>query len=383
MTTTINNQDGLLLPGLDGTNPLGFLAALGVLNLLSAVCCGSRTTMRWEAFADGWRPVIGGFDSSNGSLENVIAKSLRCSYTPNTKAENSQKKSQGRFDAAKKKVKRANDDIKNRRLRGKELDDAKKEELLPLECRMERRRQIWLRRLRHCVPSAEMALGKHLNADVNELREAMLLGLSGASCTLREVVDMLASFGSDCCFKENSSQMEATPFCFITGSGHQYFLDTVRQLTSNVDDCQIRQVLLDGTNRHDEKLSMRWDPIEDRRYAMMWDDPTASNNKPTTNWVLNLLAYRGLQLCPTVPTGRGLEATGWSNGRNPSWTWALWTATASFDVVRSLLAHKVLQRDVPDNLGAIGVAAVYRAQRIQVGNPPLHKINFTPAQRIA
>jgi len=34
-------------------------------------------------------------------------------------------------------------------------------------------------------------------------------------------------------------------------------------------------------------------------------------------------------------------------------------------------------------LSVVGISKVYRATRIQVGNPPLHKINFTPAQRIA
>lgn len=130
---------------------------------------------------------------------------------------------------------------------------------------------------------------------------------------------------------------------------------------------------------------MRWDPQEDRRYAVMWSDPTASDNKAKTNWAINLLAYLGLQLLPSIPIRKGLRTTGWSREEDPTWNWALWHGRMSALVVRSVLSHPCLvNKDIKrDHIAATGVAAVYQSARVQVGNPPLHKVNFTPARRMA
>lgn len=50
--------DGLLLPGLDGSNPLGFLAALGVLRMLTLESSLGRVCLRWTLLGGGWIPAI-------------------------------------------------------------------------------------------------------------------------------------------------------------------------------------------------------------------------------------------------------------------------------------------------------------------------------------
>ena len=147
----------------------------------------------------------------------------------------------------------------------------------------------------------------------------------------------------------------------------------------------MHSALFENLPQTDEKLSLRWDPVEDRRYAMMWSDPTASGNKATTNWALNLLAYRGLQLFPTAPLGKKLGTTGFSlNDRQYEFSWPLWSARLKCDTVRSLLASPDIQLRIPDRkaLAARGVDDIYRATRLMVGNPPLHKLNFSPARAV-
>jgi hypothetical protein len=51
------DRPGLVLEGIPGDNPLGFLAALGVLRTLSQRWPGHVIRMRWQA-RGGWRPVI-------------------------------------------------------------------------------------------------------------------------------------------------------------------------------------------------------------------------------------------------------------------------------------------------------------------------------------
>ena len=75
-----NNDDRRLpLRGLDGANPLGFLAAVGTLTLLDArTNDGKRIVrMRWEETAQGWRPSLQGFDGSESDLCDVMEKLLK------------------------------------------------------------------------------------------------------------------------------------------------------------------------------------------------------------------------------------------------------------------------------------------------------------------
>src|SRR5438132_7386519 len=98
------------------------------------------------------------------------------------------------------------------------------------------------------------------------------------------------------------------------------------------------QTLFEPWGYREEKLSMRWDPVEDRRYALMDRDPTASDNKSRTVWMANLLAYRSLVLFPSAPTRKGLGATAWNRVDNATiFTWPIWEQPADPDSIRSLL----------------------------------------------
>ena len=50
--------EGLLLKGLDGSNPLAFLAALGTLRTLSLVWPEKKVKMSWVQYAGTWRPIL-------------------------------------------------------------------------------------------------------------------------------------------------------------------------------------------------------------------------------------------------------------------------------------------------------------------------------------
>ena len=382
--TQANPEEGLLLLGLDGSNPLGFLAALGVLQTLDSSELTTTATMSWNNCGGVWSPVIHGIGLDSKTMATKIAQHLDCPFQPDESVDRKRECSQKRFDEAKSILKTARDELKGQGLRGKEREKAEADQLTVPRSRLERRRSIWLERLRRCVPSAELSLGKHLNAKREELREINLREIDRAPRHSREVVDLLASFGSDACMQDKKDQMESTPFCFITGSGHQYFLDTIRQLVACLKEDHFKELLFQQGAASDEKLSMRWDPVEDRRYALMRCNPTASGNKAVTNWAANLLAYRGLQMLPSVPTNHGLRTTGWSHGRNQAWTWPIWQGELSRHVIRSLLSHIPQEHEEVDreNLKFTGIVGLFRSRRLQVGNPPLHKVNFAPAEQI-
>jgi hypothetical protein len=316
-------------------------------------------------------------------LSRAVADSLR-GATITRGAEARRAEAQRDMENVKKALKKKSAEIKARGLRGAERSEAMERELRPLEREYDHKRRVWLDALREAVPRPELALGKRIDCTTEEYRAHAAALAEGTWLTTRGAVDLLAAFGSDACHQANSDAIEPTPFCFITGSGHQFFLETARELVPRVGTDGVSRVLFRPWDYRDEGLSMRWDPIEDRRYALMDRDPTASDNKPRTMWMANLLAYRALALFPTAPGRRGLAAAGWDAQRK-AFTWPLWEHPLGVDGVRSLvqLPELIEERPAASALRLRGVVAVYRAQRVEVGRGANRKVNFSPARRVA
>jgi hypothetical protein len=373
---------GLALRGLDGSNPLGFLAALGTLVTLQK-SAHPHVRLGWQRGVH-WIPVLyGPCEYDPHDIANAISAALHGTNIP-AEDEKGRESAQRSFDAAKKAVKDKMAEIKKRKLKGAARKVAYAEEVQPLEQLSNQKRTAWLSALKRSVPSEELALGRHIDCTPSEYREHALSLVRTASHEHRQGTDFLAAFGSDAVV-ERSGRIRSTPFCFITGSGHQYFLDTVRQLIEQVSAERVYGALFLPWEYRDEKLSMRWDPVEDRRYALMDRDPTASDNKSRTVWMANLLAYRGLALFFSAATLRSLETTGWTEiNSNQIFTWPIWEEPLSSEVIQSLMQLQELYNERLDRarVRARGIVAIFRSQRIQVGDPPLYKINFTPANSL-
>ena len=84
----------------------------------------------------------------------------------------------------------------------------------------------------------------------------------------------------------------------------------------------------------------------------------------------NRLAIEALPLLPTIPIGGVLRTTGFAarKSEGTSWTWPLWSGPLPLDVVRSALALSGLQRRPEDPASrALGIVEVYRARRLTIG----------------
>ena len=374
--------DGVFeLPALDATNPLGFLAALGTLVTVHAAGArGARLRFRRGAT---WIPTIEGMAAdSQEAFSELIASGLTGKAVAE-QAEKERAQAQRAFDVAKKACEDKKKEIKKRGLKGKDRTRVLNEELSPFEHAREQERSAWLVALEAAVPRPELALGKRIDCTPDEYRAHAQRFCVGANCAERETLDLLAAFGSDARRAERSDAIEPTPFCFITGSGHQYFLDTVRQLMELVAPTRVRQSLFEPWTYRDEGLSMRWDPIDDRRYALMDRDPGPLGSK--TIWMANLLAYRALVLFPCAARRFELDVTGWTDhNQEATFTWPIWEFAAPLDTVRSLLQLAELRDEHPDRelLRARGIAEALRVRRIKVGAGANYKLNFTQARSI-
>jgi hypothetical protein len=305
----------ILLRGIDGSNPLGYMAALGTLRLLSASVAGVR--MHW--LQDGaWRPQLSG-------LEEPGEEAL-CELLANTAG-------------------------------------------VPAELIMK-------------------ALGKNITVDRLTFERFVQEVHAHTRFEERRAADFATSFGSEVCDDEKKGRIEYTLFCFITGSGHQDFLDTMRALGEKVTAKHLHQALFEPWRNSDKGLSMRWDPGDAREYALRWSDPGPEG--AWTVWGANRLAIEALPLLPAFPTRRRLDTVGFrpaSRKRKipwPEFTWPIWTQPVGCDSVRTLVGLAELQSDNPPRreLAAIGVEEVYRAQRIRIGAGANFKVSFRPARAV-
>lgn len=390
----IGNRKSLVLEGIDGANPLGFLAAVGTLVVLHQ--SGHRSSrLGWRRDGLIWRPQLVDLPTDDQvQLSELLANNLQ-GRSISEKASEKREKIEKALSDKKQEIRNARDDIKKRGLRGKEYKEYVKKRVAPLERELDAMRETWLENLRQSVPSPELALGKNIDCTESEYRSIVDPVMEDAHCSNRGSIDLLAAFCSTGCLhpsptKRKEGKLAPTPLSFISGSGHQDFLDTAGALLKRVSAKRIRATLFESWSYGDEGLSMRWDPVEDRRYALMDRDPTASDNKPRTVWMANLLAYRALSLFPSAPTRLGLATAGWMkehDAEEPSFTWPLWRAPVGLDSVRSLLVLRELHVERFEAvdcsaLRARGAEVVFRSRRIKVGAGANFKVNFTPARQV-
>lgn len=380
------NSYSIELPGLDGTNPLGFLAALGTL-VVARKAGESAACLRW-ARARTWTPVLDGLTTnSTTDLCELLAQGLSGKeIAPD--AEEKRKTVETAHAQARTAVKKEREKIKKEKIKKREdREKAIEQRVRPLETIADTKRSEWLVALKDAVPRRELALGARIDCTAGEYRDHAVEFTKGCDSASREAVQYLAAFGSDACLEDGNGDMrgrkiEATPFCFIRGSGNQNFLDTVRKLLSEVTVERVVQTLFEPWAYRDERLSMRWDPGEDKRYALT--DVKPADEGALTVWMANLLAYRSLTLFPCAPTRRGLGTTAWAHVEDErAFTWPLWEFTAVPDVVRTMLQLRELRKARLHRaaLEGRGIAAVFRARRIRF--PPKgasYKLNFSPAR---
>lgn len=415
------------LPGIDGSNPLGALAALGVLRCLTQGWPKRDVRLHWRVLSGGWKAVVS-FDDDPAegdpaeSVVTALAEVLKLGFKAKTEgfeireqaqrelealesliksvkdaikkrklkggakleAENAElhpleerkvslhaviidpiDTAKKAFDNKNKETKNAVKALKKRKLKGAELKAEKAKFIAPLQAELEQSRLAWLVLLRGAVPFREMSLGKRADVSAGEYRDIAQQMLAAHDWP---PVEMLCHFGSDGATNRNITT--PTQLSFINGSGHQFFLETALELTKCVTLDKLRSALFLPWIPEDEKYSMRWLPSEDRRYALMANNPSGGE-KTLTIWAANLLGYAGLGLLPSAPGMHSLETTGLIHQENKTaFTWPLWEAPLTDMAVSSLFAQT----------NQTSLASSYRrAMRIEVGEGTQIKVNFTPS----
>lgn len=179
-----------------------------------------------------------------------------------------------------------------------------------------------------------------------------------------------------------SGRAQVSPFVMMFGQGHQNFLERLiavprgdlpnrlRKLKSPPDmsdPAKIAEALFAPWRRKDDADAFRWDPEEDQRYALRFDDPSAAGAALTVHGA-NRLAAIGFLSFITAATEHRIEALGAvRDDAGWSFVWPVWSVPLSRSVIEALLAHPGISSFAIDELRPLGVMELYRARRVANG----------------
>lgn len=201
-----------------------------------------------------------------------------------------------------------------------------------------------------------------------------------ASPTERLRADFLSALASDAVTdRYDEEKVEDTALRTLNGAGRQDFFRTMRNLVETTTPEDIETTLFRPWEyREGRNTSLRYDPREDRRYALRATDPGKEEVKTVRG--ANRLAVEAFVCFPTFPAGGRLKTVCFVDNEI---AWPIWDTPLSRGMVQSLLLRSELYSqgrgsEKRDTLRAIGVAQVYKSSRINTGGGRFR--NFTVAR---
>jgi len=285
------------LTGLDGTNPLGFLAALGTLTALDDLHAADEATrprLHWERHST-WTPVL---TATYASIEEVV-----------------------------------------------DVLDAD---------RQERAKSPALRFSYPVEKKGKITHVREVKASPEELRAALLSWTPKLTPGRRLVTDWFHGFVEEGPVDGNG-RSKPTAFHFL--AGQQRFLKSALTLAQHTKAADFTEALVGPWTYQSNLDVMGWDSTESRDHALRSTDPSSDKKtgNPGADW-LGLVAIESLPVCnvrsrQTTPGVQG----GWKSG---TWAWPLWSQAIARSTVQSLLRLERLRTTTAADRERRGIAAV-------------------------
>lgn len=302
------SDNSILLKGLDGSNPLAFLAALGTLRTLTFALPDETVKMSWELHEGAWRPRV--WCSLARDSDALVAHFVQHLTTK---------------------------------------------------------------------PSSPWTADKRLPFSATLLQKLMKDVANDCDVSDRTTSDLLAAFGSEV-FTDDKANFTDTSFRMVrsgdsAGQGLLSYACKNIEMTT-IDD--IRTCLFGRWRYEDRGSSFRWDPAEDKMYALQANNPSDDGSLSVVG--ANRLGLEALALFPVHPTTSGAATTGFvRSAPRAEWEfrWPIWTVRLTLGVTGSLLGNSALF-DAESRV-RIGVAVIFASRQFK---PNQYYRNFSPAQAI-
>jgi hypothetical protein len=212
----------------------------------------------------------------------------------------------------------------------------------------------------------------------------------------REAADFLSALGSELIAVGGKDAVK--PSALHMTSGNQAFLETARELGLSLDaaepshrkascppDEAFQEAVFDarsegtrGWHAADEFSAIGYDPAREAVYALVATAPTTAGPRSTRAAVW--LAVEALPLFPSLPVGRRLRTRGFDI-RSTAFRWAVWEESLSLNAVRTIVGSRDANemRPVVGRLRRLGIRAVMESARVTIGQG---YGQFRPAVRV-
>ncbi len=292
-------ENGVILTGIDGSDPLHFLCTLGILNILNKKFFtkgeGCLPKVAWKNLGK-WRPIFLGIETFDELINSVLDD--RESF---------------------------NDDILNFEY-----------------VKLEKNGSKLFKGLRPPLAVLRGWIHRSLSND-NDAEYTACLMAETASEKLKDekVVDYEVILEKGIVLDIQAPlDKAAMPTFFDFTSRNAQFLDQLKRIKDSFDVEEIAKELLFGLFFEDEVRTMGWDITADAPNALFGDRQKCS--KPVVEW----LAFRGLPFFPVFGYGSGLNTTSCRGKRkNGVFLWPIWEIPVflSRDVVFSLMSYKNIE----------------------------------------
>ena len=181
------------------------------------------------------------------------------------------------------------------------------------------------------------------------------------------------------------TEVQVSPLVMMFGQGHQNFLERLvavprgdvpnrmskaKNPPNLRDSAKVAEALFSPWLRTDRTDGFRWDPEDDQRYALRYDDPSKAGAAPTVHGA-NRLAVLGFLSYPCFPleqSSRKPRTAGYRRqGRGVSFVWPVWSVPLCLTGIEALLAHPAIANGKLDNVKPYGVTQILAAQRVSNG----------------
>ena len=150
-------------------------------------------------------------------------------------------------------------------------------------------------------------LGPDLTVDPLVFREFASAGAREASRSNRNWSDFAAAFGCEATTVDNAARptIQDTAFRTMAGAGHQHFLGFMRNIIRATKPDHLSKALFEPWRYDDpvQNLTLRWDPIDDVRYALQWRNPSGDPSRKGSGSVLARTGWQS-KVCRCFPPRR-------------------------------------------------------------------------------
>jgi hypothetical protein len=239
------------------------------------------------------------------------------------------------------------------------------------------------------IPKAKKGRKSEFACDIKILPEqyAQVVGafVTAAMPSDRELVDWFAAFGSEL-MTDKTPERKVKPTAFHMTAGQQKFLNRIQKLIeamkgdtpkrkgrkSRSPEDRFGETLFGPWKYIDEQNALGWDPVTENVRALSAEKSDPDNVLSVQGAVY--LGFHALPLFPTAATDHRLMTTAFKDfDHDTAFTWPLWDQPFSLESVRTALQLTELQQPILDAelLGGRGVTTVMRSVRGDIGGKGL------------